>query len=122
MGDIFEGVTCIISAVGADDYNNGCFARCNPFEISKRRILESPIRLRDGNSLTNTSEATKSTPLSRRDWIFQERLLSQCILSFGKLGLGFVRSYAYDMASEQDPEDWAYILDTPPLSSKSSAL
>lgn len=105
MGAIFEGAACTIAAVGAEDNNGGCFARRNPLEISKCRILKSLIYVhRNEDSLLNIAEATRNTPLSHRGWIFQERLFSRRTLSFGKRGVFW--SCAHWMASEQDPEGW----------------
>ena len=86
MKHIYRNSFLTVAATGATDPSRGCFRDRNPslVEPIKYRIpneKEEYIAALDGYSY---QEAIHSSPLSKRAWAFQERLLSPRVLHFGE--------------------------------------
>ncbi|KAK0609441.1 heterokaryon incompatibility protein-domain-containing protein [Immersiella caudata] len=121
MGNIYQNGYCTISAAEAPSGHGGCFVRRNPLNGNAVRVA----RFRQCEMLFQPSEysqvqisksgykTTKDIPaprlqmmdvftskLASRGWVFQEALLSQRILYFGK---GLFWNCKAGQASELDP-------------------
>lgn len=88
MANIYENCDLNISALSSPDSHAGLFSyRGNPDRLD--RVC---IRLQDGRFLTirlyigssELHEESRSSPLSSRGWILQEKLLSPAIIHFGQ--------------------------------------
>ena len=86
MKDIYRNSVLTVAATGATNPFRGCFRDRNPHLVDpiKYRVpneKEEYIAALEGYSY---QEAIHSSPLSRRAWAFQERLLSPRVLHFGE--------------------------------------
>ncbi|KAH7086132.1 heterokaryon incompatibility protein-domain-containing protein [Paraphoma chrysanthemicola] len=109
MDAIFEGATCTIAAAGASDSHGGCFKTRNPLELLSCQIPGASAYVGAPFATLRIHEVTDPSQLSRRGWIFQERLLSCRTLSFGQSGLFW--HCARGAAAEQNPVGWGGIKD-----------
>ena len=85
MKDIYAGAICTIAATGSENADGGCFYQRNSLALYPCRLVGAPDKgvyvQRDG--LFDFERGVDQSPLNRRAWVFQERLLSPRILHFG---------------------------------------
>ncbi|EPE30492.1 hypothetical protein GLAREA_03459 [Glarea lozoyensis ATCC 20868] len=101
MSSVYSQAYCTISASGADEANGGCFRTRNPLMKFPCNLLFSDddtlaIRTVDSASENdNFGVEVDASPLSKRAWAFQERLLSKRIVHFGANYLFFECSFHF---------------------------
>lgn len=85
MAHIYKQAFCTISADGAPDEHGGCFMKRSALGIQGLKLISSPLGDRSGylfNSERGPSSRQRGGYLTKRGWVFQERMLSRRILRF----------------------------------------
>lgn len=86
MSQIYRDSLITLSATFGTDPHEGIFATSNPRHVSQHLITtgvdESLVGIHHRVPLIHTHH--QPSPLEKRGWAFQERLLSPCVLLFGK--------------------------------------
>jgi Heterokaryon incompatibility protein (HET) len=86
MSKVYTNSACNISATGASDGSIGLFFDRNPLAIQPFRARFLGNQAKGSFYLVNPSlwaDEVDYSPLNRRAWVVQERLLSPCNLHFG---------------------------------------
>lgn len=95
MSNVYAGAYCTISASGSSKVSEGCFKERIPFLKFPCNLLFSDqraLRIHATHQADNAgsfSDQVDGSPLSKRGWVFQERLLSRRIVHFGADSLFF---------------------------------
>ena len=112
MSGVYAQASCTISSCGSSSSEGGCFHNRNPLLHFGCTLLSDGkdavyVKLSEtvDESFSFASEVNDS-PLSKRSWAFQERLLSRRILHFGSSFLFFECNTSY--ASERQPKGIKY--------------
>ena len=86
MRDIYRGSFLTIAATGATDPYKGCFRDRNPslVEPIKFCVSKKTLEYRTIFDRNEMERAIYDSPLSKRAWALQERLLSPRVLHFGE--------------------------------------
>jgi hypothetical protein len=86
ISKVYTNSACNISATGASDGSIGLFFDRNPLAIQPFRARFLGNQVKGSFYLVNPSlwaNEVDYSPLNRRAWVVQERLLSPCNLHFG---------------------------------------
>ena len=86
MRSVYKNSTLTIAATGAIDPSIGCFRNRRPelIEPIKVRALDGTTNYKIAFSVDMWTNAIHGSPLSKRAWAFQERMLSPRVLHFGE--------------------------------------
>ena len=114
MSSVYAQAFCTISACGSSNSEGGYFHNKNPLFYFPFNLLSSPgsrtgLVIKQGqfdHPADTFSYEVNSSPLSKRSWAFQERLLSRRIVHFGSSLLFFECNTLY--ASELEREGTEY--------------
>jgi hypothetical protein len=91
MGDVYAGAVCTIASTGSSSADGGCFherdcltlSPCKIGVSSLESLLPEWIYIRR-DDLSAFTRGVEQSPLNKRGWVVQERLLSPRILHFGE--------------------------------------
>jgi hypothetical protein len=114
MSSVYARAFCTISACGSSSSEGGCFHNRNPLFYFPCNLLSSPrsttrLVIKQGqfdHPADTFFYEVNSSPLSKRSWAFQERILSRRIVHFGSSLLFFECNTLY--ASELEREGTEY--------------
>lgn len=94
MGDYYRNAVCAIAALGASDGTEGCFMSRNP--LSRRpleiAISESELLILEPLSRSDcefNEVGRRASPLHKRAWVIQERLMAPRTLYYGRFGISW---------------------------------
>jgi hypothetical protein len=85
MASVYKGAALNISAAGARNGTEGCFLTPDNF-ITKLQIATMQRGFKEVWSISNWPEPISDTPLSKRAWALQERLLAPRSIHFTRTG------------------------------------
>jgi hypothetical protein len=113
MGDVYDLAICTVASTGSSSGDGGCFHQRDPRSLWPCRVATSSrdqllpkwtcIR-REGVSAF--VRGVDRSPLNKRAWVFQERLLSHRILHFAEDMVFW--ECRQRVASELDPDGYVY--------------
>jgi hypothetical protein len=85
MASVYKGAAINISAAGARDGTEGCFLTPDNF-ITKLQIATMQRGFKEVWTISNQPERISDTPLAKRAWALQERLLAPRSIHFTRTG------------------------------------
>lgn len=113
MGSVYAGAVCTIASTGSNSGDGGCFHKRNCLSLQPCKI---GVHSHDADStgaihiqqddVFDFQRGVDKSPLNRRGWVFQERLLSSRILHFGAEVLYW--ECHQRSASELNPDGYIY--------------
>lgn len=89
MGDIYRGGICNIAVVDAEDSSDGCFSLRNPLKDIPCRLPSNSNKDDLVASIPSDAIWVKDSMLSRRGWVFQERVLSPRTIYYSRKRVGW---------------------------------
>ncbi|KAK4107505.1 HET-domain-containing protein [Canariomyces notabilis] len=113
MGDVYDLAVCTIASTGSSSGDGGCFHQRDPRSLrpckiatsSRDQLLPKWTCLRR-EGVSAFVRGVDRSPLNKRAWVFQERLLSHRILHFGDDMLFW--ECRQRVASELDQDGYVY--------------
>ena len=111
MADIYTNSYCTIAAASALNCHGGCYMSRNPFEFAPCRIAGSTdadclFAYSSDLPLVDIEYLQQHSPLFKRAWIFQERMLSPRVLYFGSHGLAFNCRRLFASETDIEGQPW----------------
>jgi hypothetical protein len=111
MSSVYSGSMLNIAATAAENGEQGCFRNRNPLLVRRCivRIRSENFAWNDGGNFFNIDAGTdfwwrdvENSPLAKRGWVLQERILAPRTLHFGSHQMFW--ECCETRASERDPE------------------
>ncbi|KAM3082277.1 hypothetical protein ACMFMG_004722 [Clarireedia jacksonii] len=88
MASVYRGAVINISAAGARDGTEGCFLTPTDFD-TKLQVATTQRGFREAWTISKPPEYISDTPLAKRAWTLQERLLAPRSIHFMRSGLAW---------------------------------